>query len=110
MDSATNQIRLWGRGMIYLMWIAVLAGLAAFFSELNNRSEDSSQIAGVDADGRAQLILNRNRHGHYRAQGSINGQPVKFLLDTGASDVNIPIAVARRLNLGMGAPLSAHTA
>jgi aspartyl protease family protein len=110
MDSATNQTRLWGRGMIYLMWAVVLAGLTALFSELNKRDERANQIAGVDASGRAQLVLSRNRHGQYLAQGAINGQPVRFLLDTGASDVNVPIRIARRLELELGAPLSAQTA
>jgi aspartyl protease family protein len=54
--------------------------------------------------------LQRNRRGHYVASGTINGQPVVFFLDTGATIVSIPEPVARRLNLQRGVELQASTA
>ena len=42
--------------------------------------------------------------------GQINRQPVEFLLDTGATDVVIPEAIARQLNLRVGRPHLASTA
>jgi len=45
--------------------------------------------------------LQRNRMGHYVARGSINGEPVTFLLDTGATSVALPMKLARRLELPM---------
>lgn len=44
-------------------------------------------------------MLERNSQGHYVASGLINGYPVIFLLDTGATDVAIPEALADRLRL-----------
>ena len=40
----------------------------------------------------------------------INGQAVQFMLDTGATDVAIPSAVAERLGLARGVPVTVSTA
>ena len=47
-------------------------------------------------------ILESNRQHHYVASGTINGRPVTFLLDTGATDVVIPAQLADRLKLRRG--------
>lgn len=44
-----------------------------------------SPIAEISADGREQALLIRTRGGHFEAIGSVNGAPVRFLVDTGAS-------------------------
>ena len=66
--------------------------------------------AGLSADGVREVVLRQNRAGHYVASGGINGQPVTFLLDTGATSVSIPASVAGRLGLKRGAAMRAHTA
>lgn len=43
--------------------------------------------------------LQRNQAGHYVAEGRINGSPVLFILDTGATDVSMSLPLARRLGL-----------
>lgn len=48
------------------------------------------------------LTLKRNRAGHYEAPGFINGQPVTFLLDTGATYVAVPANLADELGLEPG--------
>ena len=45
------------------------------------------------------MVLQRNRAGHYIADGTINGHSVMFLLDTGATQVALPLPLARRLGL-----------
>ena len=55
--------------------------------------------ASADGRGNIQVTLQRNRAGHYLAGGQINGQPVVFLLDTGATDVAVPETLANRLGL-----------
>lgn len=54
-------------------------------------------IETVSADG---AVLRRTLNGHYYASGSINGQPVVFMVDTGASTVAVSARVAERLGLG----------
>lgn len=49
--------------------------------------------------GRPSVTLNADRGGHYYAEGSINGAPVRFLVDTGATMISLGNAEARRLGI-----------
>lgn len=101
-----------GKGMIYAAWIFVLILLTLFFNYFIERQQNPNQEIATqyNEDGSREVVLQRNRSGHYMATGAINGEPVVFLLDTGATIVSIPEAVANRLNLPQGAPLLASTA
>ena len=56
------------------------------------------------------VVLQRNRAGHYVTAGEINGQPVTFLLDTGATGVAIPAHLAEKLGIQGGRPVRVQTA
>ncbi|MCW8919421.1 MAG: TIGR02281 family clan AA aspartic protease [Gammaproteobacteria bacterium] len=101
-----------GRGMLLLGWVAGLGLLSLLFSDiLEQQRNPNARLDTVQtADGSREVELQRNRHGHYLARGTINGQAVEFLLDTGASDVSIPEAVARRVGLRRGTPRLYETA
>jgi aspartyl protease family protein len=58
----------------------------------------------------AELVLKRNVDGHYVFPGTINGQPVNFLLDTGATLVSVPAHLADALGLKAGAYQQSVTA
>lgn len=98
--------------MIYLMWILVLVGLTYFFSAwLDAQRNPNQQLAArISSMGDVEVVLQRNRYGHYVATGKINGHEVEFLLDTGATDVSIPERVAQRLGLRRGPGHNAITA
>lgn len=110
-DSNRNPAGI-GRGMLIGGWVLGLLLLALLFGNLlEQRHNPNQHVAGsVNASGAREVILERNRYGHYLAGGQINGQDVEFLLDTGASDVSVPETVARRLGLEKGTPLYYHTA
>ena len=55
-------------------------------------------------------LVQRDRSGHYVVPGSVNGVAVEFLLDTGATDVAIPPAIARQLRLTRGVEVEIETA
>lgn len=57
-----------------------------------------------------EIVLLRNRYGHYHATGQINGLEVEFLVDTGATQVAIPDKLARKLGLERGSPVPVQTA
>ena len=63
------------------------------------RNPNRAPEGGAGPDGIHQVVLLRNRAGHYVANGTINGQPVVFLLDTGATQVALPLNLAQRLGL-----------
>ncbi len=104
--------RRYGRRMIAVGWIAAMALLFLFFEDRLEKiyNPNTSPTTETLEDGGARVVLVRNRYGHYVASGRINGQPVDFLVDTGASDVNIPASVAGKLKLERGAPFYARTA
>ena len=96
-----------GKRMIWLAALGLLAGLYALFSVLQqNGSTDYS----VDAGGAAMIVLEQDRYGHYQVEGTINNQPVNFLIDTGATDVAIPRSLARDLGLKFGPQVQVMTA
>jgi aspartyl protease family protein len=98
--------------MTVLAWVLVLGLLGAFFSgwmeKLNNPNQQVR--TQLSRDGAREVVLAQNRAGHYVANGTINGQPVTFLLDTGATSVSVPAGIAGSLGLVRGAPMRARTA
>lgn len=57
-----------------------------------------------------EVRLQRHNDGHYHVNGSINGTPVRFMLDTGASMVSISKEVAQQAGLKCEAPAIFTTA
>ncbi len=99
-----NSTQRMGRIMVYTAWMLVLALLTLFFSDLLEQQHNPNRGLIAKSDGKpvTQVVLQRNRAGHYVANGRINGKVVRFLVDTGATDVAIPAALAQRLNLKKG--------
>ncbi len=56
------------------------------------------------------LELRRGADGHYHWPGSVGGQQVDFLVDTGATGTAIPAQMARELGLTVVGPLKSQTA
>ncbi len=100
-DDTNKQNRGLGRGMLLAAWVLTIGLLTLFFSDLLEHQYNPNQrLAGmVDADGVREVVLQRNNRGHYVASGRINGVPVKFLLDTGATDVALSDILAKRIGL-----------
>ncbi len=92
-----------GKGMLLGAWIVGLALLVLFFDNLIEQRHNPNRdlAAEVGVSGLPQVVLQRNRLGHYVAPGMINGRRVTFLLDTGATSVALPLELAR----GLGLPL-----
>ena len=57
-----------------------------------------------------ELVIPRQRDGHFYVRGEINHQPVNFLIDTGASSVAISTPVARAAHLPEGRAITVSTA
>ncbi len=90
-----------GRFMLLLFWLSVLGLLALAFgrweeAQYNPNPEPES---ATGPGGAVEVVLRRNRKGHYVANGHINGTEVTFLLDTGATDVVVPGPLSERIGL-----------
>ena len=100
-----------GSAMQALAWL-VLLGLGVFyFDDLLQRQHNPNQSLQTrhTADAR-EVVLQRNRSGHYVTSGAINDRAVTFILDTGATGVAIPADIADRLGLERGRPFATQTA
>jgi aspartyl protease family protein len=101
-----------GSVMQFMAW-AVFMGLGIFyFADILDRQNNPNQSVEFreTPDGQLEVLLERNKWGHYVTSGFINAEPVTFLLDTGATGVAIPGGVANRLGLRKGAAFKTQTA
>jgi aspartyl protease family protein len=91
-----------GRMMLIFAWVAGIGLLTLLFQgELESRfNPNTKPLVQLGPDGLKEVVLERNAQGHYVADGMINDTRVTFLIDTGATDVAIPEALAERLRLG----------
>ena len=105
-DQANRKL---GRRMGFLATLAFLGfGWETFDGAITKR--DDSNHALTVAPGVDEWVLRRNRTGHYFSPGLINGQPVRFLLDTGATHTSVPAHLAQRLGLQPGVTSTVSTA
>lgn len=100
-----------GLGMGLLAWFA-LAGvlILAFQDQLADLVNPNRQVQSVHTAEAIEITLQPSRGGHYLLDGTINGQSVTFMLDTGATQVAIPAAIADDLSLQRGNPVQVRTA
>jgi aspartyl protease family protein len=89
----------------------VLMGLMTWgFSHLVERRANPNLDLTTGAGASSTVRLQRNRGGSYIAPGQINGQPVTFIVDTGADHVAIPAHLAETLSLERGQAINVMTA
>lgn len=96
-----NKVSGVARVMVLLAWLAAIAFMTWLGHGVLMRDQNPNQQLQwrVSSEGVPEVVLQRNRDGHYVANGRINGEAVVFLLDTGATDVALSEALAQRLGL-----------
>lgn len=99
-----------GKVITLLFWLLLMGSLTLFFNGfIQERDNPNHALLELDTEG-GEVVLQRNRAGHYLAPGLINGQPVNFLLDTGATHVSVPAGIAEDLGLTKGRRSQVSTA
>ena len=95
----------WMRSLAGLLafWLALMAGL--YFLMHHIRQPRQSEVTAEGA-----LVIPRHPDGHFHIAGTINGEPVMFLVDTGASLIAVTDGLARRANLSEGERATFQTA
>jgi aspartyl protease family protein len=86
---------------IALFWLAVLS-VAGWFAWQNEQKRLSTRIPQALEGSRTGITIQASRYNHFVVQGTINGFPVTFLVDTGASNVSVPESVAIKAGLEGG--------
>ena len=101
--GSTRSSMRWGTLGILAFWLVVMAALYLVMDRVRQ-----PRAAVQAADG--TLVIPRGSDGHFHVAGSINGQPVRFLVDTGASLVVVTEALAQRAGLAGGRAAQFQTA
>lgn len=93
----------WGPFGIVVFWIIVMGLL---YVAMTHYLKPKPLVVSASGD----LIISRARDGHFYAAGAVNGKPVSFLVDTGASLVTVSEQFAREAGLSRGVPTVFRTA
>ncbi len=93
----------WGTLGILAFWLVVMAALYLVMEQVRQ-----PRAAVQAADG--TLVIPRGSDGHFHVAGSVNGQSVRFMVDTGASLVVVTDALAQRAGLDGGQVTQFRTA
>jgi aspartyl protease family protein len=85
-----------------VLWPAALFGaIAAVFFVADHLTRQPAVVHSV-SDGRQEIAIPVSRDGHYYLDGTVNGVPIKFMIDTGATYVAVGEDFARKARLPEG--------
>ncbi len=76
---------------IAAVWLAVAGVLYLVFDQIEQKRQASLKPYALSS---GDLVIPRQRDGHFHVEGEVNRQPVRFLVDTGASHVSVSQALA----------------
>ena len=89
------------------LWVVIAGVLLVGYSYRDELSDIGTRVRGelipsyaVTSDSHT-VVLTESEGGGYRVTGAVNGQPVTFTVDTGASDIVLSPADAQRLGIDM---------
>lgn len=83
---------------IALFWLAVLS-VAGWFAWQNEQKRLQTRIPIALEGTQTGIEIQASRYNHFVVEGTVNGFPVTFLVDTGATNVSIPESVAQKAGL-----------
>lgn len=85
-----------------LIWVLIFVGVLAGVSLWSDIRDDISPQQSVIQDT-GQIVLPRAFDGHFYATLRMNGQPIDFIVDTGASNIVLTKEDAARIGVEMNA-------
>ena len=100
-----------GRVMIFAAIVLFLSLLTWLFQGALERQENPNYNPQTQSSATMdEVVLHRNRSAHYITTGRINQHSVRFLVDTGATDIALSESIAKKMNLPLGASVMLSTA
>lgn len=100
-----------GKNMMLIAWILALTLLTWSFGVWEEKKVNpNNSPTSYHSEAMSEVVLLRNRQGHYLVTGSVNDNKATFLLDTGATLVAVPGELQIELGLITGDVHYSHTA
>jgi aspartyl protease family protein len=87
-----------------VQWPAAVLALVGVVFFAADRLTRQPVVAHALVDGRQEITIPASRDGHYYLKGAINGAPISFMIDTGATYVSVGDAFAKEAALPQGVP------
>src|SRR4051812_4672628 len=79
-------------------FIVILIGVGIGFAMPGSRSAPARAAAETSAEAK-ETVLEASGNGHFYTHAEVNGELVRFLVDTGATDVVLTLGDAERLGI-----------
>ena len=92
-----------GPVLMFFFWLGVIGLL---YAGMTHYLKPRPVVISANGD----LVIPRARDGHFYAAGLVNGKPVNFMVDTGASLVTVSEQFAKSAGLAGGTPTRFRTA
>jgi aspartyl protease family protein len=86
----------------HIHWPAGVLALVGIVFFAADRLTRTPTVVHAVTDGRQEIAIPAARDGHYYIDGTVNGVPVTFMIDTGATYVSVNQDFARKANLPEG--------
>lgn len=90
-----------------LLWLVIILAIATAYLyrfELQGVADrltagllPGSAVVRESPEGETEIVIHKSLGGHFRAEGEVNGVPVEFLVDTGATTIALSFRDAMRL-------------
>ena len=86
----------------HMQWPAGVLALVGVMFFAADRLTRTPTVVHAVTDGRQEISIPAARDGHYYLEGAVNGVPLTFLIDTGATYVSVGEEFARKARLPEG--------
>lgn len=86
----------------HIHWPAMVLALVGVVFFAADQLTRTPTVVHAVTDGRHEIAIPAARDGHYYLEGAVNGAPIRFLIDTGATYVSVGEAFARKARLPEG--------
>ena len=86
----------------HIQWPAGVLALVGVVFFAADRLTRTPTVVHAVTDGRQEISIPAARDGHYYLEGAVNGVPLTFLIDTGATYVSVGEEFARKARLPEG--------
>jgi aspartyl protease family protein len=107
MSDSLQKTTFYGSLGMAAVWLALAGVLYVVFERIEHQRQASFKPYALST---GELVIPRQRDGHFHVLGEVNRQPVSFLVDTGASHVSVSEALAEQAELPEGQSITLSTA